>query len=320
MGEVYDPNRGKVTIGQLARLWLDQMQPPVTTAATWSRYQTTVRVQVLPTFENVSVGLLRPSAVRSWIAEMGRQGLGASSIIQAQQRLAQICDLAVMDERIRKNPARGKDINLPSRPAKQRRRYLSDPELLSLAYASKAPEHILTLGYVGMRFGESVGLRIENLNFDDLTMGIYESYTPVNGKVVKGDLKTHQSRVLPMPEPLAELLEPFVADRTGLVFASPRGGLIHLGNWRRRVFDPAVKQAGLGFMTPHDLRHTAVSIAVDSGANIMAVAKMVGHDDARETLRTYADLFPEHLDELNQVIGSRMRRAMRETTQLRLVQ
>lgn len=319
-GEVFDPNRAKVTVGELADLWLDQMQPPVLTAATYQRYLTSVRVQVLPTFSDVSVGTLRPSAVRSWIAEMGRKGSSASTVIQAHQRLCQILDLAVMDERIRKNPARDRGITLPQRPARKRRRYLTDDELLRLAYASRAPEHILTLGYVGMRFGESVGLRIENLDFANLTMGIYESWTPVNGKMVKGDTKTHQSRVLPMPEPLAEMLEPFVKGRTGLVFAAPNGGVIHSGNWRRRIFDPAVKQAKLGFMTPHDLRHTAVSIAVDTGANVMAVAKMVGHEDARETLKTYADLFPEHLDELNIAIGARMRRAMRETTQLRLVQ
>jgi integrase len=224
-----------------------------------------------------------------------------------------------MDERIRKNPARDKGITLPKRPSKQRRRYLTDDELIRLAYASSAPEHILTLGYVGMRFGESVGLLIENLDFDALEIGIYDAYTPVNGRMVKGDTKTHQSRIVPMPEPLAEMLEPFVAGRRGNVFTSPSGGIVHSGNWRRRVFDPAVKKAQLGFMTPHDLRHTAVSIAVDSGANIMAVAKMCGHEDARETLRTYADLFPDHLEELRTILGARMRRALREQTQLRLV-
>lgn len=318
-GETYDPNRAKVTVEELAHLWLEQMQPPTVTPATWERYRVSVEVQVLPAFRDVSVGVLRPSAVRTWIAQMGKDGLSASSTIQAVQRLRQILDLAVMDERITKNPAREKGITLPRRPARQRRRYLNDDELIRLAHASPAPEHILTLGYVGMRFGESVGLRIEHLDFHELNMGIYESWTPVKGQMVKGDTKTHQSRVIPMPEPLAEMLEPFVRGRSGLVFTSPTGALINSNNWRRRVFDPAVKAARLGKMTPHDLRHTAVSIAVDSGANVMAVAKMVGHEDARETLRTYADLFPEHLEELNIAIGARMRRALKEQTQLRLV-
>lgn len=35
-----------------------------------------------------------------------------------------------------------------------------------------------------------------------------------------------------------------------------------LRNWRPRVFDPAVTLAGLGELTPHELRHTAASLAV----------------------------------------------------------
>lgn len=319
-GENYDPSRSKITIGELSQRWLDQMQPPVVTAATYDRYQVSVRVQVSPTFANVSVGALRPSTVRTWIAEISRQGLSASSVIQAHQRLCQILDLAVMDERIRKNPARDKGITLPSRPARIRRRYLTDDELIRLANASREPVQILTLGYAGMRVGEFFALKIENLDFENLRMGVYESYTQVNGHMVKGDTKTHQSRVIPMPEPMAEMLKEHIAGRrAGWVFRSPMNKQILYSNWRRSIFNPAVKAAGLGAMTPHDLRHTAVSIAVDTGANIMAIAKMVGHDDARETLRTYADLFPDHLDELNAAIGSRMRQALRESTRLRLV-
>lgn len=42
-------------------------------------------------------------------------------------------------------------------------------------------------------------------------------------------------------------------------------------------------------VTPHDLRHTAASLAVSAGAN-KAVQKMLGHTSAM-TLDTYADLF-----------------------------
>lgn len=44
-------------------------------------------------------------------------------------------------------------------------------------------------------------------------------------------------------------------------------------------------------MTPHDLRHTAASLAVSAGANVKAVQRMLGHASAAMTLDTYADLF-----------------------------
>ncbi len=49
-------------------------------------------------------------------------------------------------------------------------------------------------------------------------------------------------------------------------------------------------------MTPHDLRHTAASLAISSGANVKAVQRMLGHASAAMTLDTYADLFDDDLN------------------------
>jgi hypothetical protein len=49
-------------------------------------------------------------------------------------------------------------------------------------------------------------------------------------------------------------------------------------------------------MTIHDLRHTAASLAISSGANVRAVQKMLGHASAAMTLDVYADLVDDDLD------------------------
>ena len=49
-------------------------------------------------------------------------------------------------------------------------------------------------------------------------------------------------------------------------------------------------------ITPHDLRHTAASLAVSAGANVKAVQRMLGHAKASMTLDVYADLFDDDLD------------------------
>jgi integrase len=49
-------------------------------------------------------------------------------------------------------------------------------------------------------------------------------------------------------------------------------------------------------MSPHDLRHTAASLAVSAGANVKAVQRMLGHASAAMTLDVYADLFDDDLD------------------------
>lgn len=51
-------------------------------------------------------------------------------------------------------------------------------------------------------------------------------------------------------------------------------------------------------MTPHDLRHTAASLAVSAGGNVKAIQRMLGHSSAAMTLDVYADLFDDDLDTL----------------------
>jgi hypothetical protein len=51
-------------------------------------------------------------------------------------------------------------------------------------------------------------------------------------------------------------------------------------------------------ITPHDLRHTAASLAVSAGANVKAVQRMLGHAKAPMTLDVYADLFDSDLDDV----------------------
>jgi integrase len=46
------------------------------------------------------------------------------------------------------------------------------------------------------------------------------------------------------------------------------GAVLRSGNSRRQVFDPAARAAGLEDLSPHDLRHTAASLLVASGANV----------------------------------------------------
>src|SRR5271155_4987205 len=61
-------------------------------------------------------------------------------------------------------------------------------------------------------------------------------------------------------------------------------------------FVAATKRAKVQKITPHDLRHTCASIALSSGVNVLALSRMLGHQSAKVTLDTYADLFDTDLD------------------------
>lgn len=131
-------------------------------------------------------------------------------------------------------------------------------------------------------------------------LAVNENAVRVGAEVHVGTPKTHELRSVGFPAflalPLAQLCEG--KSRDDLVFG---GGLEHLQRPRtsggsRSWFVRALDDAGLERMTIHDLRHTAASLAIASGANVKAVQRMLGHASAAMTLDVYADLFDDDVD------------------------
>jgi len=95
-----------------------------------------------------------------------------------------------------------------------------------------------------------------------------------------------------------------------LVFGAPRGGVLRSGSFRRGTWNRACVAVGLGELVtaagkpryrglvPHELRHTAASLAIDSGASVKSVQAMLGHASATLTLDRYGHLFGDELDAL----------------------
>ncbi|MFQ6396601.1 tyrosine-type recombinase/integrase [Nocardia sp. KC 131] len=65
-----------------------------------------------------------------------------------------------------------------------------------------------------------------------------------------------------------------------------------------RLWNGAAKAAGLKGLTPHEMRHTAASLAVSQGASVLGLQRMLGHDRPSATLDFYADLFDDDLDDV----------------------
>jgi Phage integrase family len=78
-----------------------------------------------------------------------------------------------------------------------------------------------------------------------------------------------------------------------------------------------VKAAGLDGLTPHDLRHTAASLAVAAGANVKSVQRMLGHASATMTLDVYAGLFGDDLDRVADLLDEAERKAAADSVRTR---
>lgn len=293
-GTYIDTSLANVRFGDWAEKWVGtqvHLKP-----STLTRYRGLLRVQILPTWERVPLAKIRHADVATWVKKLSAGGLSASTVRQAHRVFSLALDHAVLDGRLPRNPAQG--VPLP-RPAKREQRFLTHPEVEGLAQSCGDYQiAILLLAYCGLRFGELAALRVRRVDLMRRRITIAESVTEVSGKAVFGTPKTHQNRSVAIPRSLIEPLKIHLAGKGGdeFVFASPEGGVLRVNNFRNRVFDPAVKAMGLQGLTPHDLRHTAASLAISAGANVKAVQRMLGHASAAMTLDVYADLFEDDLD------------------------
>jgi len=293
-GSYIDPSRSRVTVQAWAQQWLaGQVQLKESTRV---RYEGLLRRHVLPRWGRVPLAKIGHADVAAWVADLSVSGLSGSSVRQAHRVLSLLLALAVRDGRISRNPAEG--VKLP-RARKVEKRFLTHEQVAALADASGEYRLVvLILAYCGLRYGELAALRVGRVDLLRRRLDIAESVTEVGGRLVTGTPKTHQQRSVPVPRSLVDDLGLVMAGKgpEEYVFTSPDGAVLRLMNFRRRCFDRAATEAGLEGLTPHELRHTAASLAVSAGANVKAVQRMLGHASAAMTLDVYSGLFDDDLD------------------------
>jgi integrase len=298
-GDYVAPASGKATIGSLSDAYLSQAHVKATTASKW---RSAWEYRVGPRWSETAIGEVRPSAIKSWVSELKADGVGAASIESALGVLRGILEAAKEDRLITVNHAAG--IKAPKRGHVQRG-YLSHQQVSALTDELSRGDAVFVafLAYTGLRFGEAAALRVSSFDMLRRRVNITEAVAEDRGKLVTSTPKDHERRTVPFPAFLANEISALMVgkSRGALVFCSQKGVQRRVSVFRPKMFLPAVRRVQLSdpdfpSITPHDLRHTAASLAISAGANVKGVQTMLGHASAAMTLDTYADLFPDDLD------------------------
>ena len=317
-GTWIDPQSGKITVGTLYEPWLAAQGH--TKATTMHHLKLNWAHHVKPRWQHVEIGKIRPSSVRGWVTEMQSADVGVPTIERAFGILRQILGMAVEDRLIPSNPAAG--VKLPRRQHSPRG-YLTHQQVQRLADEIGAQGLVvLFLAYTGLRWGEMAALRVQDFDMLRRRVSVTRGVAEVKGKLVWSTPKTNERRTVPFPAFLAEPLAAQMVgrDRDALVLGD---GQVVLRNstWRPRVFNKAIERlcelddegrstTDFPKISPHDLRHPAASLAISAGANVKAVQTMLGHASAAMTLDTYADLFPDDLESVADVLDRQRARAL----------
>lgn len=330
-GEYVDPVKGKDTFGVVAEelMALKAHRKPKTIEG----YRSLLNTVIYPRWRDVPVKSVDYQALSKWISELsstggrGGEGLSRSRIKQAHHLTGMVLKYAQKTGRVAKNVAQGVDLrnDLPQSDERPRH-YLTHVQLQGLAARMGRFEALtLVLGYCGLRFSEAAALYRVNVDDDAKEFNIRVSLSAR----VETTTKTGKSRVVPVPSFVWEQLD-IPADGAALMFPGSKPGHLRYGEYRW-VFNRAVGEmqaaatearakevADTGKavtpefppITPHDLRHTAVSLYIATNrGNIKVIQRIAGHASATMTLDTYGHLMADDLAES----ASALDKAIRET-------
>ena len=143
-------------------------------------------------------------------------------------------------------------------------------------------------GYGALRWGELAGLRLESLRLIERKVEVVETDQGTEPKWGSAGTVTIPTSIA---EELAHHIETFGVGESGHVFTSPEGCPLAYANFYRRVWVPAVRAAELTPFTLHGLRHTAVALAIATGAHPKQIQELCRHRSITTTLNEYGGLF-----------------------------
>lgn len=140
----------------------------------------------------------------------------------------------------------------------------------------------------GLRMGELLGLRWEDIDFERRQLSVRRSI--VRG--ITASPKSNKARHIPLTDDLLDVLAD-LRPKTGYAFQQSNGEAMTRGMaWR--AIQTACKRSGTRLIGWHVLRHSFASQLASKGVSIQVIQTLLGHSDMKMTMR-YAHLAPSTL-------------------------
>lgn len=321
MGQVHPS--GHLTVSRYFDLWLEREQSKAEVGrgkapATLEFYRQQFRYYVNPQLGSRPLPDVSPADVDRMIDALFRAGRSPRTVQAARNALAMLLKSArreglvarVVTEQVDRIHARVSDSDSTSKAL--------EPSqvgcLLDAARGSRWEPLIATLALLGLRRGEALALRWSDVYLDQAEVRISHSLSRLRAgdrsRLVIGPTKTAASRrLIAIPPVLVSLLRSWRIAQgqerlkfgvhwgaewrdEQLVFTTPMGTPVDPDNLRHAL-ERLGRQAGIGHVHPHQLRHSVASVLIAQGHSAPEVARMLGHANPSVTMTFYAHAFED---------------------------
>ena len=293
----------RMTLGEWLDIWLKECAEPSVRPSTYKGYRGYAERNIKPSLGSKQISKVTAADVQTLYRKLQREGgvdggaLSPTTVRRIHGVLHQALNAAVDRHLIVKNPT--DDVTLPKKVTAAKT-ILNDKQLERFMEAIKADEHWHDFFYLeittGLRRGELLALRWDDLDFTTGKLHIDKQVCPVGGKLIISEPKTkaaNRTIILP-PAMLAVLAEYKKGIFSDLMFPSriKPDQPIDPGYVRKRL-QSILKRAGCKSVRFHDLRHTFATMSLENGMDVKTLSAIIGHVSSATTLNTYTHITDE---------------------------
>jgi integrase len=335
----------KETVGQLAKHWLEQVAPHKNSALSIEVHENRISAHITPYLGNVELGDISADHIERLYSTLRKTGnrrtggpLAEQTIIHVQSSLSLILGWAYRKDKIKSNPL-DKVENRPSKSISNNSAEFDEEEdevkvykdeelksLLSKLTGNTLYYPVLTAAMTGLRRGEILGLKWEDIDLTAKTLKVKRSVgdTRKLGIQIKPPKSKSSRREISLPDTLVDALQAHKKEQAELFLKLGKGQSsddFTFANWEGNIQSPGAftnkfrrvtKGMGLSHCNFHMLRHTHASALLKELIPITTVSKRLGHRDASITLKVYSHVM-EGMDQdaaasadqiMNKILGA----------------
>ncbi|NEB36860.1 tyrosine-type recombinase/integrase [Streptomyces sp. SID14515] len=292
------------TLGEWLAYWLEHIVKPEREHNTYVKYESKVRLYLLPHLRKKPLLKLTPAQVRAFMATLKREQVGAATRFEVLRTLRNALNRAIREEILTRNVALLVDMPKVSKGKAKPWDAREAVTFLRSARAHRFYAACVLVLVLGLRRSELLGLRWQDIDFEN------RHFTPVKqvqrekrvGLVLK-DLKTESSQaVLPLPEFCARALEErrhlqelerqIAGDDWNqepdhdVIFSSENGGLTDPTGFSR-TFNALVKRSGVRRITVRLARHTCGTLLAFLKVHPKVAQAILRHSQISMTMDVY---------------------------------
>lgn len=312
-----------ITLKKYLEEWLSSYVKINVRTSTYIGYERIIRNHLIPHIGSIKLKALTATKIDELYAHLlqngradGTGGLSKKSVQYTHRVLNEALEHAVKKQLLYFNPIKS-ITNIP-KPEKFQATIYNTNELLELLKVAKDSPYELPIalaGICGLRRGECLGLKEDDINFDNKQINISRQLILINKQVIESIPKSNDStRIIFAPEEVLELIKKRIDINRhhremlgneykdhGYIICNDDGSPIR-PDYLTKNFSNFIKSKGLKKIRFHDLRHTCASLMLKSGVAMKTASEILGHSSISIT----ADLYTHVLQDTKQIAANQI--------------